>query len=167
VCSTQHTNHCSALSRFLLQALFADRSEGSGSGVGSKLASQLLLCMDELGRWRAAAAGRNVVVLAATNSPEAIDTAFLRPGRYTLSATGANVLDTQFHYLLEPLWCVYSVSVHSACSNCSNLALTLITILASTRAAKLNCWLLQRIYAIVTALSIQNLYKRASFTAQV
>jgi SpoVK/Ycf46/Vps4 family AAA+-type ATPase len=37
--------------------------------------------MDELGRWRAAAAGRNVVVLAATNSPEAIDTAFLRPGR--------------------------------------------------------------------------------------
>ncbi len=94
----------------------------------SRLASQLLVCMDELARWRSAGlggapaagaraaagaagssnggggdergrtptlaagtlAGRqlggggsaNVMVLAATNAPEAVDAAFLRPGRF-------------------------------------------------------------------------------------
>ena len=38
--------------------------EGSGSGVGART-------------WEA-----NVMVLAATNAPEAVDTAFLRPGRF-------------------------------------------------------------------------------------
>lgn len=69
------------------QALFADRSSGDGSNVSSKLASQLLLCMDELTRWhnaeRDAGGGtRRVVVLAATNVPQAVDRAFLRPGRF-------------------------------------------------------------------------------------
>ncbi|CAM9442051.1 unnamed protein product [Pylaiella littoralis] len=102
------------------QALFASRD--AGGGTGSRLASQLLVCMDELARWRAAGlrvpdatrersrqgvdndddedgrastplsaessrvtqSGRisNVMVLAATNAPEAVDTAFLRPGRF-------------------------------------------------------------------------------------
>ncbi|CAN0339737.1 unnamed protein product, partial [Ectocarpus sp. 12 AP-2014] len=95
------------------QALFASRE--AGGGTGSRLASQLLVCMDELARWRAAARrsvadiadgkdsagdndgpapaaqggeGRgvggsaNVMVLAATNAPEAVDAAFLRPGRF-------------------------------------------------------------------------------------
>lgn len=103
----------------------------------SRLASQLLVCMDELARWRAAGlgagsigggreqysnlargdgigegdatdgggeppaafregegkrstppervavgGGANVMVLAATNAPEAVDAAFLRPGRF-------------------------------------------------------------------------------------
>ncbi|CAM9333019.1 unnamed protein product [Laminaria digitata] len=122
------------------QALFASR-DASG-GTGSHLASQLLVCMDELARWRAAglrgsggpengqqrddasnldgvsrridgsddrsaeaavppamttaeqkkesfastgavqSASANVMVLAATNAPGAVDAAFLRPGRF-------------------------------------------------------------------------------------
>lgn len=92
--------------------------------TSSRLASQLLVCMDELARWRAAglrvaaaattttgntvesaqdghaspssaaestgqsagssssSSSANVMVLAATNAPEAVDAAFLRPGRF-------------------------------------------------------------------------------------
>jgi transitional endoplasmic reticulum ATPase len=64
------------------QALFASR-DSSGGGIGSRLASQLLLCMDDIARRKQACMrGGDVVVLAATNLPNAVDTAFLRPGRF-------------------------------------------------------------------------------------
>ena len=67
------------------QALFADRNSGEGTGVGAQLASQLMVCMDDLARARevdVGGVGANVMVLAATNAPQAVDPAFLRPGRF-------------------------------------------------------------------------------------
>lgn len=67
------------------QALFSAREGGGGGG---RLASQLLLSMDALRRehGREGEVGEDaagfVSVLAATNAPEAIDSAFLRPGRF-------------------------------------------------------------------------------------
>jgi SpoVK/Ycf46/Vps4 family AAA+-type ATPase len=73
------------------QALFTERS----SGGSSKLASTLLQCMDDIKRWRDVdnnakegntLDGSNeesrIVVLGATNMPQAVDNAFLRPGRF-------------------------------------------------------------------------------------
>ncbi|KAG0205993.1 hypothetical protein BGX28_002495 [Mortierella sp. GBA30] len=64
---------CSPCIVFLdeLEAIFGTR-ESSG-GLGKQLISQLLMEMDSC--------GRGVVVLAATNHPEAIDASILRPGR--------------------------------------------------------------------------------------
>ncbi|KAF9566009.1 hypothetical protein EC968_003946 [Mortierella alpina] len=69
-----HTaTRCSPCIVFLdeLEAIFGTR-ESSG-GLGKQLISQLLLEMDNC--------GKGVVILAATNHPEAIDTSILRPGR--------------------------------------------------------------------------------------
>ena len=75
------------------QALFTERSRG-GSG---KLATTLLQCLDDIKRWQevdksAAYATKDntsdiigshrVIVLAATNTPWMVDSAFLRPGRF-------------------------------------------------------------------------------------
>lgn len=70
------------------QALFTERSN-SGSG---RLSSTLLQCMDDIKHWRELDSKvstnteeeneRRVVVLAATNTPWMIDSAFLRPGRF-------------------------------------------------------------------------------------
>ncbi|RUS22782.1 hypothetical protein BC937DRAFT_86989 [Endogone sp. FLAS-F59071] len=67
---------CSPCVVFLdeLEALFG-RREASGS-LGKKLISQLLLELDALD-----SAEQSVVILAATNHPEIIDPAILRPGR--------------------------------------------------------------------------------------
>ncbi|KAF9962182.1 hypothetical protein BGZ65_009618 [Modicella reniformis] len=64
---------CSPCIVFLdeLEAIFGAR-ESSG-GLGKQLISQLLLEMDNC--------GEGVVILAATNHPEAIDASILRPGR--------------------------------------------------------------------------------------
>ncbi|KAI7818546.1 P-loop containing nucleoside triphosphate hydrolase protein [Gamsiella multidivaricata] len=64
---------CSPCIVFLdeLEAIFGTR-ESSG-GLGKQLISQLLLEMDNC--------GEGVVILAATNHPEAIDASILRPGR--------------------------------------------------------------------------------------
>ncbi|KAF8929650.1 P-loop containing nucleoside triphosphate hydrolase protein [Dissophora ornata] len=64
---------CSPCIVFLdeLEAIFGTR-ESSG-GLGKQLISQLLLDMDNC--------GEGVVILAATNHPEAIDASILRPGR--------------------------------------------------------------------------------------
>ncbi|KAF9965586.1 hypothetical protein BGZ70_004545 [Mortierella alpina] len=69
-----HTaTRCSPCIVFLdeLEAIFGTR-ESSG-GLGKQLISQLLLEMDSC--------GKGVVILAATNHPEAIDGSILRPGR--------------------------------------------------------------------------------------
>ena len=76
------------------QALFTERSSG-GSG---RLSTTLLQCMDDIKRWRdidreRQAAQDNVgdvgetdiLVLAATNTPWMVDSAFLRPGRFDRS----------------------------------------------------------------------------------
>ncbi|KAG7359867.1 cell division cycle protein [Nitzschia inconspicua] len=62
------------------QALFIDRNRG-GSG---RLTTTLLQCLDDIKRWYDASnESRNrVTVMAATNTPWMIDTAFLRPGRF-------------------------------------------------------------------------------------
>eukprot|EP00977_Amphora_coffeiformis_P007610 scaffold1667_cov173-Amphora_coffeaeformis.AAC.38 len=72
------------------QALFTDRS----SGGSSRFSSTLLSLLDDVRRWeiadRKAAStsstahenSRNLVVLAATNTPWMVDKAFLRPGRF-------------------------------------------------------------------------------------
>ncbi|KAF9400537.1 hypothetical protein BGX21_004087 [Mortierella sp. AD011] len=66
-------NRCSPCIVFLdeLEAIFGTR-ESSG-GLGKQLISQLLLELDDC--------VKGVVVLAATNHPEAIDSSILRPGR--------------------------------------------------------------------------------------
>ena len=72
------------------QALFTDRNRG-GSG---KLTTVLLQCLDDIRRWFEIGkstkdgktglhrCGRRVVVIAATNTPWMIDSAFLRTGRF-------------------------------------------------------------------------------------
>ena len=61
------------------QALFTAQEEGGGA---STLSSTLAGCFDDLNRWnRHAGAESMVTVIAATNEPWAIGTAFLRPGR--------------------------------------------------------------------------------------
>ncbi|KAG0227814.1 hypothetical protein BGX31_006843 [Mortierella sp. GBA43] len=64
---------CSPCIVFLdeLEAIFGSRD--SSGGLGKQLISQLLLEMDHC--------GQGVVILAATNHPEAIDLSILRPGR--------------------------------------------------------------------------------------
>ncbi|KAK3817567.1 MAG: P-loop containing nucleoside triphosphate hydrolase protein [Benniella sp.] len=64
---------CSPCIVFLdeLEAIFGSRA--SSGGLGKQLISQLLLELDNC--------GQGVVILAATNHPEAIDTSILRPGR--------------------------------------------------------------------------------------
>ena len=70
-----------------IQALFTRRSGGHGGDdesvrMSSLLTTQLLQCMDGL-RGRQTAANRGgVVVIAATNAPEALDDALFRPGRF-------------------------------------------------------------------------------------
>ncbi|RIB08921.1 P-loop containing nucleoside triphosphate hydrolase protein [Gigaspora rosea] len=67
---------CSSCIIFLdeLEAMFGSK-ESSGS-FGKKIISQLLLELDE-----SDSVDQGVVVLAATNNPEAIDSSLLRPGR--------------------------------------------------------------------------------------
>jgi SpoVK/Ycf46/Vps4 family AAA+-type ATPase len=62
------------------QALFIDRNRG-GSG---RLTTALLQCLDDIKRWYDASDDTvsRVTVMAATNTPWMIDTAFLRPGRF-------------------------------------------------------------------------------------
>lgn len=72
------------------QALFTDRS----SGGSSRFSSTLLTLLDDIRSWESAdkkavsptsdfeRVSPRVVVLAATNTPWMIDTAFLRPGRF-------------------------------------------------------------------------------------
>mmetsp|Transcript_3695 Transcript_3695/g.5324 ORF Transcript_3695/g.5324 Transcript_3695/m.5324 type:complete len:839 (-) Transcript_3695:497-3013(-) len=69
------------------QALFGDR--GGSSVVLGQLASTLLQCMDDVAKWSFDDTSNNtrspngrIVVLAATNTPWMVDTAFLRPGRF-------------------------------------------------------------------------------------
>ncbi|KAL6061136.1 ATPases of the AAA class [Balamuthia mandrillaris] len=73
-----------------IQAIFGSRSSGGSST--KMMISQLLLEMDMMnseshdrkakGREQYAAADARVIVIAATNCPEAIDESFLRPGRF-------------------------------------------------------------------------------------
>ncbi|CAI2166735.1 19572_t:CDS:10 [Funneliformis geosporum] len=67
---------CSPCIIFLdeLEAIFGNRD--SSGFLGKKLVSQLLLELDGLN-----AVDQGVVILAATNNPEVIDTSLLRPGR--------------------------------------------------------------------------------------
>lgn len=58
------------------QAMFAAR--GTGGHATGGVSGQLLQLMDD----NNAAGDHRVVVLAATNAPEAVDAAFLRPGRF-------------------------------------------------------------------------------------
>jgi SpoVK/Ycf46/Vps4 family AAA+-type ATPase len=70
--------------------LFTDRNRG-GSG---KLTTVLLQCLDDIKRWyeidktmknnqtTPPGEGKRLVVIAATNTPWMIDSAFLRPGRF-------------------------------------------------------------------------------------
>jgi len=78
------------------QALFLER----GSSGSSNVSSTLLQCLDDIRQWRTAtnlksessgdqgsaedcaSAGKEVVVLGATNTPWMVDKAFLRPGRF-------------------------------------------------------------------------------------
>ena len=64
------------------QALFTDRNRG-GSG---KLTTTLIQCLDDIKRWYDIdvhhGGGKRVAVIAATNTPWMIDSAFLRPGRF-------------------------------------------------------------------------------------
>ncbi len=72
------------------QALFTDRNRG-GSG---RLTTTLLQCLDDIKMWyerdrimkdgeiASLDEGKRVVVIAATNTPWMIDSAFLRPGRF-------------------------------------------------------------------------------------
>ena len=72
------------------QALFTDRNRG-GSG---RLTTTLLQCLDDIKRWygsnvdtqiaedASSTEGSRIVVIAATNTPWMIDSAFLRPGRF-------------------------------------------------------------------------------------
>lgn len=68
------------------QALFGDR--GGSSVVLGQLASTLLQCMDDVAKWSfddkpdTSSPNGRIVVLAATNTPWMVDTAFLRPGRF-------------------------------------------------------------------------------------
>jgi len=68
------------------QALFGDR--GGSSVVLGQLASTLLQCMDDVAKWsfddkpNTSTPNGRIVVLAATNTPWMVDTAFLRPGRF-------------------------------------------------------------------------------------
>jgi SpoVK/Ycf46/Vps4 family AAA+-type ATPase len=62
---------CSRWQLVALEAIFGSRE--SSEGLGKQLISQLLLELDNC--------GQGVVILAATNHPEAIDTSILRPGR--------------------------------------------------------------------------------------
>lgn len=69
------------------QALFGDR--GGRSVVLGQLASTLLQCMDDVAKWsfddkpnNTSSPNGRIVVLAATNTPWMVDTAFLRPGRF-------------------------------------------------------------------------------------
>ena len=75
------------------QALFTDRSTSGGS---SRFSSTLLSLLDDIGRWEIAdqqannskiiledgTSSQRVVVMAATNTPWMVDSAFLRPGRF-------------------------------------------------------------------------------------
>lgn len=59
-----------------VDSLGSNREE-SGGGVAARVLAQLLAEMDGIG-----SAGRHVVVLAATNRPQALDSALTRPGRF-------------------------------------------------------------------------------------
>ena len=59
-----------------VDSLGSNREEGGG-GVASRVLAQLLAEMDGIG-----STGRHVVVLAATNRPQALDSALTRPGRF-------------------------------------------------------------------------------------
>ncbi|EGG17809.1 putative ATPase [Cavenderia fasciculata] len=66
-----------------IQAIFGQR-DSSGSH-GKNIISQLLIEMDRIGELAAIPGGQRVMVLAATNLPQAIDESFLRPGRFDRS----------------------------------------------------------------------------------
>ncbi|CAD7965884.1 unnamed protein product, partial [Amoebophrya sp. A25] len=61
-----------------IDSVAADRGEGAGgaSSVGARVLSQLLNEMDGVGK------AQDLVIMAATNRPEALDSAILRPGRF-------------------------------------------------------------------------------------
>ncbi|KAF9353074.1 hypothetical protein BGX26_009134 [Mortierella sp. AD094] len=76
-------NRCNPCIVFLdeLEAIFGTR-ESSG-GLGKQLISQLLLELDDC--------VKGVVILAATNHPEAIDSSILRPGEYHTHVIGIHI----------------------------------------------------------------------------
>jgi AAA+ superfamily predicted ATPase len=68
-----------------LQSVFHQRADGEAdeaSRLSTLLTSHLLLCFDRLGAFNSAHQGQNVVVIGATNVPEALDRALLGPGRF-------------------------------------------------------------------------------------
>jgi len=60
-----------------IDAIAGNRSDSAGSPNGVKLLNQLLVCMDGFSESHAP-----ILILAATNRPEALDPAILRPGRF-------------------------------------------------------------------------------------
>lgn len=64
-----------------VDALGASR-ESEGGGVSSRVLAQLLAEMDGIGAATAGSTTRHVVVLGATNRPQALDSALVRPGRF-------------------------------------------------------------------------------------
>lgn len=69
------------------QALFGGRGGGGGGGVSvsDALSSQLLVELDGLWETDGIEEAGRVMILAATNTPDAIDPAFMRPNRFDRS----------------------------------------------------------------------------------
>lgn len=116
----------------LKYVLLQGGGEGATDAVGASLTSALALCLDDIGTWNTYAGTASLItVIAATNEPWAVDSGFLRPGRFDKKVFVGPLDTTGRYFLLRDAFSMYNVSSEDGLKTSEELLMDVATQMSS------------------------------------